>query len=169
MRAGRRFNGSVHDQRFEELVRAHHGSVRTYARSLASTPTIAEDATQETFLRAWRYLDSFRGEGSFEGWLIRICRNCLHDLEARERPSVDLANVVWSLAEPADHSSELLAVVQELPLAQREVVVLCGVLGYDYETAATILDTPVGTIRSRLSRARAALAALIDERPAHVG
>ncbi len=75
------------EARFELLVRENARSIRTYAHSVASTPTIAEDATQETFLRAWRYLDSFRGSGSQQGWLIRICRNAVYDLEAKERRS----------------------------------------------------------------------------------
>jgi RNA polymerase sigma-70 factor, ECF subfamily len=53
-----------------------------------------------------------------------------------------------------DHRQDLLDVIERLPLDQREVIVLCGILGYDYESAAAVLDAPVGTIRSRLHRAR---------------
>ncbi len=149
----------VHEKRFEELVRANHRAVRTYALSMASTPSLAEDAVQETFLKAWRHLDKFRGEGSFEGWLIRICRRCVLDLEAKERRVAELVDRTTRLANvshitPPDHGSEMLTLVEALPAAQREVVVVCGLLGYDYETAATILDVPVGTVRSRLHRAR---------------
>ncbi len=153
----------MQDRRFEQLVRANHRAVSTYAQSMASTPSIAEDAIQETFLRAWRYLDSFRGEGSFEGWLIRICRRCVFDLEARERRSagpsglVPLDDEAMSRSELPDHRSETLALLDSLPPDQREVIVLCGVLGYEYESAAAVLDIPVGTVRSRLHRARAAL------------
>jgi DNA-directed RNA polymerase specialized sigma24 family protein len=52
--------------------------------------------------------------------------------------------------------------LSELPMAQREVIVLCSIIGYDYETAARILDVPVGTVRSRLSRARLSLSQKID-------
>ncbi len=154
---------SVRDRRFEQLVRAHQHAVRAYARSMASTPANADDAVQETFLRAWRYLDSFRGDGSFEGWLIRICRRCVFDVEARERRSADVsaaaaAEAAAHEAEAPDEQSETLALVAGLPVDQREVVVLCGVLGYDYESAAAVLDIPIGTVRSRLHRGRAALA-----------
>lgn len=159
------------DRRFEELVRAEARPVSTYARSVASTPTIAEDAVQETFLRAWRYLDSFRGDGSRQGWLIRICRNVIHDLEAAERRSVPEGD--WTVVH-LDRASgpievvdgdrvddlaglQLSDLVNRLPLPHREVVVLCGLLGYSYDEAAKVLDLPVGTVRSRLSRARAAL------------
>lgn len=146
------------ERRFEALVRQHHAAVSAYARAMVSHPGLAEDAVQETFLRAWRYLDSFRGEGSFEGWLIRICRRCVIDLDRAERRRSHPIDI--PVAEERGHGStvELGELVVALPLDQREVVVLCGLLGYDYETAAAVLDIPVGTVRSRLSRARARLA-----------
>lgn len=150
------------ERRFEALVRQHHGAVSAYARAMASTLSLAEDAVQETFLRAWRYLDSFRGEGSFEGWLIRICRRCVIDLEQAERRRSQPVDV--PVAEVRDHGStvELTELVASLPVEHREVLVLCGMLGYDYDTAAQVLDVPVGTVRSRLSRARQRMAALLD-------
>lgn len=143
-------------------MRQHHRAVRTYAASLASSSTVAEDAVQETFLRAWRHLDSFRGEGSFEGWLIRICRRCVIDLERRERRGAGLATRSPALVEHPDASGETFAVLATLQRDHREVLVMCGVLGYDYETAAAVLDLPVGTVRSRLHRARAAFAEALD-------
>jgi RNA polymerase sigma factor (sigma-70 family) len=65
--------------------------------------------------------------------------------------------------ESPDRSGEIHELIEQLPLEQREVVALCGVLGYDYAAAAAILDIPIGTVRSRLHRARAALQqALVD-------
>lgn len=143
--------------RFEALVREHHRAVSTYARSMASTPTIAEDAVQETFIRAWKYLDSFRGTGSFEGWLIRICRRCVFDLESRAaRDEVVETAPEWLTQEP-DQTGDTFALIAALPREQREVVIVCGVLGYEYQDAAVILDIPIGTVRSRLHRARGAL------------
>lgn len=150
------FNGGMSDRHFDEMVRAHHRSVYAYARSMTRSNTLAEEATQDTFVKAWKYLDSFRGDGSQEGWLIRICRNCVLDLIAREAKAdvVSLQPVV----EPPDFQAEVFDVLDRLAASDREVLVICGVLGFDYETAASILDVPVGTIRSRLSRARAHLA-----------
>lgn len=158
------------EARFEALVRTHGRSVRAYAHSVASTPTVAEDATQETFLRAWRYLDSFRGSGPVEGWLIRICRNAVHDLESKERRSAPVApssivrldhlgaeTTLGAAAATMEADFEVLEHIGRLALVHREILVLCGLLGYDYEAAATILDIPVGTVRSRLHRARSAL------------
>lgn len=167
-----RQRSSAVDAQFEQLVNDHARAITTYARSVAGTSTIAEDAVQETFLRAWRHLDSFRGTGSREGWLLRICRNAIYDLEAKERRSVPAedAMVVRLDHEPlgsdgvaAPFDIDELAGIQvsellnHLPVLQREVVVLCAMLGYSYEAAAEVLDTPVGTVRSRLSRARHSL------------
>ncbi len=131
----------------------------TYAHSMASAATIADDAVQETFLRAWTYLDSFGGSGSFEGWLIRICRHALFDLESKERRAASLTEAVPVTNQAADYRPETMTLLSALPRDQRAVLVVCGVLGYDYEAAADVLDIPVGTVRSRLHRARAAMAA----------
>lgn len=153
----------MREQDFDELVRRHAGAVTAYARALCRDRWQAEEATQETFLRAWKYLDSYDRRGSFEGWLIRICRNCVIDLAAREsRAPVPSRAIAETLVEP-DHVSELHELLARLPLPQREVLVLCRVLGYGYDSAAMILDVPVGTVRSRLSRARDSLDSLLRD------
>lgn len=148
------------ETQFDQLVRDHHRAVSTYARALCNDRTLAEDAVQETFLRAWRYLDSFRSTGSFEGWLLTICRRCVIDLARRDQSNVRPIDIAGSHTNP-DHSSDIFDLIAELPLAQREVLVVCGWLGYDYHDAATLLGVPVGTVRSRLHRARSALAEII--------
>lgn len=146
------------ERRFETLVRRHHVAVTAYARAMASSAALAEDAVQETFLRAWRYLDSFRGDGSFEGWLIRICRHCVIDLERTERRHARPVDLPVAEVRDQGSTAELTDLMTTLPSEHREVLVLCAVLGYDYEAAAAVLDLPVGTVRSRLSRARKRLA-----------
>ncbi len=144
-----------------------------YAHALSDDRGLAEDAVQETFLRAWKYQDSFRGTGSYEGWLLRICRNAVIDLatgRTSERidtvpldPDTDTLATLHRQGHGAPVGTvELDDVVAGLPVAQREVLVLCAVLGYDYESAAALLGIPVGTVRSRLSRARTAVAAALD-------
>ena len=152
----------VKDRQFDELIRTHAGAVSAYARALASDRWTAEDAVQETFLRAWKYLDSYRGSGSFEGWLLRICRNCLIDLAARGTP--EPVAVLPDRSEAPDTSADVFDLVRRLPIEQREVVVLCGLLGYEYQDVAGLLELPIGTVRSRLHRARAALSGILDER-----
>lgn len=154
--------------RFEQLVADNSRAVATYARALTNDPWTADDAVQETFLRAWKYQDSFRGDGSYEGWLIRICRNVVIDLGTK-RGSERLDVVPFQpgadpWATDVDHEAafDLDEALRELPIAQREIITLCGVLGYDYESAAVLLDLPIGTVRSRLNRARKQLATDLD-------
>jgi len=150
----------IGDRHFAQLAREHAGAVAAYARAVSPDRWTAEDVVQETFLRAWKYRDSFRATGSFEGWLIRICRNCLTDYAARpvDRP---MANLPES-GEYFDGVLELQDVIARLPEPQREVIALCALLGYDYATAAEVLEVPIGTVRSRLHRARATIAQHMD-------
>lgn len=137
-------------------MRENLAAVSAYARSATSRSYIAEEAVQETFIRAWRYWPTFRNESSVLSWLITICRRVIIDLVQKDLVVEELP------AEIADNhdvyeQSAIQELISHLPLAQREVVVLCAVLGFDYETAATTLSIPVGTVRSRLARARESL------------
>jgi RNA polymerase sigma-70 factor (ECF subfamily) len=152
----------MHEREFDSLVRTHARAVHAYARALTRDRWRAEDVVQETFLRAWKYQDSYSNRGSFEGWLLRICRNCVIDQAAREARQVRSVDEREIHVEP-DHASEIHELLDRLPLPQREVVLLCRFLGYEYEAAALILDVPVGTVRSRLNRAREALEVLLCE------
>jgi RNA polymerase sigma-70 factor, ECF subfamily len=147
---------------FERNFREHHKAVEAYARAMCSRSDIAEEAVQETFLRAWKYLDSYNASGSFEGWLLRICRNCIVDMAHRHKLDEPWSDSYDQWVEE-DRPHEIFDLLGSLPLAQREVLVVCGLLGYDYEGGAALLDIPIGTVRSRLSRARAAMAQLLGE------
>lgn len=141
------------------LVARHGTAVRLYAQALVSDVWSVDEVVQITFVRAWKYLDSFRGEGCFEGWLLRICRNCAADLVARRKPEPTDDVPVAVVA--TNTEVEVVALLASLPVAQRETLMLCGPLGYSYEAAAELLNVPVGTIRSRLARGRARLAELV--------
>jgi len=150
----------ISDRRFVQLAREHAGAVAGYARAVAPDRWTAEDAVQETFLRAWRYRDSFRAAGSFEGWLIRICRNCLVEFAAK--PVAEPVSDMPDVPESTEGLRELYDLVARLPVPQREIVAVCVLLGYDYASAAQLLDVPIGTVRSRLHRARVAIAEQLD-------
>ena len=150
----------ISDRRFAQVARDHTGAVAAYARAVAPDRWTADDAVQETFLRAWKYRDSFRSTGSLEGWLIRICRNCLIDFAAKN-VAQPVPEVPDRLENP-DGLHELYDLLARLPVHQREVVALCALLGFDYAGAAELLEIPVGTVRSRLHRARAAIAEQLD-------
>jgi RNA polymerase sigma-70 factor, ECF subfamily len=141
---------------FDGLARQHLRAVSAYSRAIARDQWAAEDATSETFLRAWKYIDSFRADGSFEGWLLRICRRCVIDQATRHRPTEELDERTQRRdLGSADGLTEITDLLRTLPLPQREALVLCSVLGYTYEQVADLLDVPIGTVRSRVNRARA--------------
>ena len=119
----------------------------------------AEDRTQETFLRAWQKLDTFRGETGFAAWLSRVAVNVVRSAwrsggrhERRERPmdGVDTPTV------PTSHGTalDLERAIAGLPAGAREVFVLHDVEGYRHDEVAGLLDVTVGTSKSQLHRAR---------------
>ena len=155
----------MNDRKFEKLITASLPALRAYAAALTDRRTEADDAIADTLSRAWRYADSFNGHGSFEGWLLKICRNSVIDarLWAKRIREAESAAGVRSVAVNDAGGVELKDLIRRLPVAQREVIVLTAVLGYSYDETAALLDVPVGTIRSRLHRARTALAIVIGD------
>jgi RNA polymerase sigma-70 factor, ECF subfamily len=147
---------------FDTMMRENIRSVTAFALSITSNPHLAEEAVQETFIRAWRYWPTFRHESAAISWLITICRRVVMDMAKKNRVHEQLPD---NVIEIRDHfaSTAIYDMVRELPLPQREVVVLCAVLGFDYESVATTLNIPIGTVRSRLARAREHLGRQLDE------
>lgn len=146
---------------FDTIVRECTPGLSAYARSICSDMWTAEDAVQETFIRAWRYLPTFRGDSPVMGWLVTICRRVVIDMARRNPVREELPE---NVIDATDHfaPAHLTDMIRELPLPQREVVVMIGLLGMDYAATADALDVPVGTVRSRLSRARETLGARLD-------
>lgn len=165
-------NGNL--EAYNQLVRQYERQAYAVALRLLRRPEQAEDATQDAFLQAYRALDSFRG-GSFRAWLVRIVTNRCYDLlRATQRRATDSLDnqefetepqwsTVTALADPVQRATQAeLSTLLERALAtlseeQRLVVVLCDVQGYAYEEAASIMGVALGTVKSRLSRARAVL------------
>ncbi len=163
---------------YNRLVRTYERQAYAVALRLLRRPELAEDATQDAFIQAYRALDAFRG-GSFRAWLMRIVTNRCYDLlrsaTRRAADSLDAqmfeAEPHWSsIAAPDDPVSRatqaelgrfLEGALATLPEDQKLTVVLCDVQGYDYEEAAEIMGVALGTVKSRLSRARSALRVLV--------
>ena len=151
------------------LIRRTMPDVRRYCAHLVGE-VHAEDAAQATYIRALRSLRSFRGEASGKTWLMGVARNtCLDELRSRgrrvriaERVEAEPREVVQRDRDVADRS-HLAESVRTLDLDRREAFVLTQVLGYSYEEAAEVLSCPVGTIRSRVARARRDLVAVVDD------
>jgi RNA polymerase sigma-70 factor (ECF subfamily) len=159
---------------FNRLVLANQDIVYSQAYRMLGDAEVAEDATQEAFISAYKHLDTYRG-GSFRGWLLRIVTNaCYDELRRRKRrPTVPLEPVdaneeeiespSWmidpgELPEQAAVRKELAQAIQRcldgLPDEFRLVVVLVDIQGLDYQEAAQAAGKPIGTVKSRLARAR---------------
>jgi len=128
--------------------------------SALGTRGAEEDLVQETYLRALASLTSFRGDSPFEGWLLAIARRvCADDVRRRVRSrrlEDRMSRLPLDAVPPASESIRHL--IANLDTDRREAFVLTQVIGLSYDEAADLLDCPVGTVRSRVSRARAQLA-----------
>lgn len=163
------------ERAFDELVDRHGRRVYRLVVRLVSDRTAAEDVTQETFVRAWRALASFRGDAQFSTWLHRIAVNEANRLLAREarRELVpyedvmakvpDLAADVPARAESSESRRRLEVLLAELPGHYRAAVVLRDVEGYTNEEAADLLGLDLRNFKSRLHRGRMALRRRLEE------
>ena len=144
---------------FSELVRASQADVYRFALHLTRERAAAEDVTQETYLRAFRFLHTFRGDCRFSSWLLRICRNCAMDaIKARaQRAERDLAAPGPTSEPDASARIELQAALDAVSEEHREPFLLIEVYGLSYREAADILQVRVGTVKSRMHRARKAM------------
>jgi RNA polymerase sigma-70 factor, ECF subfamily len=157
-------------QRFESIIMPHLGAGYNLARWLTHNDHDAEDVVQEAYLRALRSFDSYRG-GDPRSWLLTIVRNTGYTWVRQNRrseptPTGDHADDTWA-AIPADPAGEpeaqfirnadrrlLQEALEELPTAFREAFVLRELEGCSYKEIADITDVPLGTVMSRLARAR---------------
>jgi RNA polymerase sigma-70 factor (ECF subfamily) len=150
------------------LVRATQAQVWRFCAHL-SDPATADDLTQEVYLRAIKGLPRFRGEASPLTWLLAIARRTVADhirSQQRRRTAATTETAtsarLLSTAAPDEHVV-LRAVVAQLPEDRRTAFVLTQVLGLSYAEAAQVCRCPIGTVRSRVARARAELVAAISE------
>lgn len=160
---------------FEDLVRRHQDRLYGLIHRLVGDPEQALDLTQETFLKAWKGLARFEGACAFYTWLYRIARNVIISRaryeSARPRLTASLSDCDdgggRSFAEPearaktpeqeaisGERRAALLQAVHALPEDFREVIVLRDMQDHSYEEIALLLEIPLGTVRSRLHRAR---------------
>lgn len=166
---------------FNELILHYQSQVYNLAYHIMHDPAAADDATQEAFISAYRSLKKFRG-GSFRAWLLRIVTNaCYDELRRRKRrPKVswddfgDLdeeanPHLVDGGPKPEESAQQqelrllLERTIAKLPDHQRTTLVLIDRLGLSYEEAAEAMDVALGTVKSRLARARSQMQELLQE------
>jgi RNA polymerase sigma-70 factor (ECF subfamily) len=181
------------EEAFADDVERYRRELQIHCYRLTGSLEDSEDLTQETFLRAWRARESFRGEGPLRAWLYRIATNtCLDALKARPRPALRPApdgagdfEVPWlqpypdqlleGLTSPdADPESAVVSketielafivAIQQLTPGQRAVLILRDVLGWRAKDTASLLETSVASVNSALQRARAGLQQYLPQR-----
>ncbi len=154
-------------RQFEQVVVPHLDAAYNLARWLAGNDHDAEDIAQEASLRAFRFLSGFRG-GNSRSWLLTIVRNTAYTWLKQNRPQAIVSVAEDELREIEDpdalrnHSSALhhadrdvlRAALEDLPTEFREVLILRELEGLSYKEISEVADAPIGTVMSRLARAR---------------
>lgn len=144
------------------------------AYSWCHDPCLADDLVQETLLKGLKHAHQIKDEGALDSWLFSILANCLRDHFRRQHPTADVEEIMELAApdaspEECHTENELVARVRRavatLPLGQRQVITLVDLEEQSYSQTATALGIPVGTVMSRLCRARQALRAHLHETP----
>ena len=170
---------------FNSLVLAYQNLIYNVAFRILGERFAAEDAAQETFILTFRKLNAFRG-GSFRGWLMRIVTNVCYDelrrhkhhptssLGLQDELGEEIESSKW-ISDPGELPEERLerddlartiqACLDELPVGFRLIVTLVDIQGMDYAETTETLHIPIGTVKSRLARARARLAIRLQGNP----
>ena len=159
--------------RFRAVVLPHLDAAYGFARWLTRDPVLAQDVAQEAMVRALRYFHAFRGDEA-RPWLLRIVRNTWSDLRAQsgqaDRPLDDVEDRPADGPDPeqsalaGDRRRQVAAALAVLPVDSREILVLREIEDLSYKQIAAVIEVPIGTVMSRLARARERLAAELCDR-----
>jgi RNA polymerase sigma factor (sigma-70 family) len=166
---------SDRNEDFERLAMPLFDSLYNFARWLTHNDGEAEDLVQETYLKALNGFDSFTLGTDFRAWIFRILRNAFLNsrsglrakltqaLEPEDQEVVAIWETPESLALAAATRERLQAALEQLPVAYREVILLCDVEEMKYQEIADVLGVPIGTVMSRLARGRRRLRTILEE------
>lgn len=169
---------------FEMLIKGHERKAFNIAYRFLKNPEDAEDVTQEAFLRAFKNIKKFKGQSSFSTWLYRIINNmCIDFVRAKQNKNTDSIdktilydgeelelqipsnkNDPVEFTESSEISDLMQKLLDELPDEQKMAVVLRDIQGFSYNEIAKITGVGMGTVKSRINRARLALRELIKQK-----
>jgi RNA polymerase sigma-70 factor (ECF subfamily) len=141
-------------QEFECIALPHLTALLRVARRLTLNPASAEDLVQQTMLLAWRGFRGFETGTNARAWLFRILFNSFHAEGRKAAPTARLVPFEDRVQPGLQEAAEIAEALAALEIEQRTVLLLCVVEGFTCREAAGILDVPIGTVMSRLSRAR---------------
>lgn len=157
----------LHDPRTE--IVEHMNALRSFAVSLTRDPVLAEDILQEAVIKAWINFDKFETGTNMRAWLITILRNTFYSEMRKAKHSFEeiASELATTPAVPPRHDGVLQMrdfrrAFRRLSLEHREALLLVGAMGFSYDEAADMCGVPVGTIKSRVIRARRSLAAHLE-------
>ncbi|HZL07317.1 MAG TPA: RNA polymerase sigma factor [Coriobacteriia bacterium] len=157
------------ERAFETIVRANADAVYGHALRFFGDVSAAEDATQEVFAKVFRSLGSFDGRSALSTWVFRVTRNvCLDMVRAGKRRPVPVDPLTLDVPSVRDFADDVVAsrtveaAIRTLPPEERDALGAVTLFGLSYEDASHALGVPVGTVKSRVFRARRALTAILD-------
>lgn len=144
---------------FELLVKRHHSRVRNWLRQLSSNSALADDLAQEVFVIAWRRISSFRGTGTFSGWLMKIAYNAYLQAARQRRREYEVNEQLFAEYDHVDsrdtaRDADVRRLLSILTQEERIVMVLCYAHGYSHAEISEIADMPLGTVKSHIRRGR---------------
>lgn len=150
--------------RFEETFLPHFDAAYNLARWLTRDPTDAEDVVQEAYMRAFKFFSGFHG-GDSRAWVLRIVRNTCYSWLQKNRPREIVSELDEDVCDNESHNPEiemienverqtLKRLLEELPASFREIIVLRDIEGLSYKEIAAVTELPLGTVMSRIARAR---------------
>lgn len=156
-------------QSFQEGIIAAIPNLRAFATSLCGRASMADDLVQETLMRAWAKHDSFQEGTKLLAWLFTILRNEFYTVlrkRKREVEDIDGEHAAKLVTKPSQLPSldleDFQVALTQIPDEQREALVLIGIAGFSYIEAAEIMGCAVGTVKSRLSRARTRIEQILE-------
>lgn len=154
----------------EDDLIAQTSNLRAFARSLVRDPTRADDLVQETILKAWSNLSGFKEGTNMRAWLFTILRNTFYSEIRKHRREVEDVDGRYAAQVPDKPTQDGILDLQDfnkafatLPADQREALTLVGASGFSYEEAAAVCGCAVGTVKSRVNRARVRLNELLHQ------
>ena len=153
------------NEAFEMLLGAYEDKVFRLALSMLGDRASAEDAAQEIFIRIWKALGKYRGESALGTWIYSVARNfCLTAISKRAaRRTAPIEQADQGGPEPPDHSPDVLRMAAHLPDSERQALMLFYMEDRSYAEVAELLGVPLGTVKTRIHRARKELVRMLKE------
>jgi RNA polymerase sigma-70 factor (ECF subfamily) len=171
---GKRDNGLIcmfsNTKFIRNELEKHRDLLYRIAYSWCHDPSLADDLVQEALLKALRNAKQLKNADAIKGWLSKILANCWYDYLRRKKETVDLDSLPYEenvneidSNERQDIVDRVRAMIALLPIGQRQVITLVDLAGFSYAEISEILDIPIGTVMSRICRARKALKITLAE------